>query len=344
MKRHIRLSAFLFTVVAASAAWAQTATAPLPTAKPEQVGMSGQRLGRLTETFKQEIDQGKLPGAVIMVARKGRLVYAEAFGMQDTGQGDAHVARHHLPHLLDDQAARFHGPDDAGGGRQGRSSPIRSRSSCRRSRAMQVSVAQADSTFAPRELHARPDGARDDGPGPPAPHLRTCVRRDHAERTGEERLCQSRRVQERFRLRSARPSRRRSRSSCSARRRSRTSPAPCGSTASQWTCRVASWRRSSGKRLADFMDERIFKPLKMTDTGVLGAEGEGRATRRAAADRSRIRPAEQADRRVRPAEERFRRRRRRVDRGRLPALLPRQCSTAASSTAPASCRAAPCSS
>ena len=30
---------------------------------------------------------------------------------------------------------------------------------------------------------------------------------------------------------------------------------------------------ASGKRLADFLDERLFKPLKMQDTGVLGADG-----------------------------------------------------------------------
>ena len=87
MRPQIRLAAFLVALFASSVAWPQSAPAPLPAAKPEQVGMSTPRLGRITETFKQEIEQGKLPGAVVMVARKGRLVYAEAFGMQDKGKG-----------------------------------------------------------------------------------------------------------------------------------------------------------------------------------------------------------------------------------------------------------------
>jgi len=44
---------------------------PLATATPEQVGMSAERLGRITTMLKKEIGDGKLPGAVVMVARKG---------------------------------------------------------------------------------------------------------------------------------------------------------------------------------------------------------------------------------------------------------------------------------
>src|SRR5262245_19316313 len=84
---HARFAAFFVALVVVSVAWAQSATNPLPTAQPEQVGLSAQRLARLTDAFKHEIDQGALPGAVIMVARKGRLVYAQTFGMQDKGKG-----------------------------------------------------------------------------------------------------------------------------------------------------------------------------------------------------------------------------------------------------------------
>jgi CubicO group peptidase (beta-lactamase class C family) len=58
---------------------------PLVTATPEQVGMSAERLARITATFKREIADGKLPGAVVMVARKGRIVYSDAIGFQDKG-------------------------------------------------------------------------------------------------------------------------------------------------------------------------------------------------------------------------------------------------------------------
>ena len=56
---------------------------PLATATPEQVGMSVERLGRITTMLKKEIADGKLPGAVVMVARKGKIVYSDAIGFQD---------------------------------------------------------------------------------------------------------------------------------------------------------------------------------------------------------------------------------------------------------------------
>jgi CubicO group peptidase (beta-lactamase class C family) len=62
-------------------------SALLATAPAEQVGMSKQKLERITTVFKQEIDQGKLPGVVVMVTRKGKLVYSNAIGFQDTGSG-----------------------------------------------------------------------------------------------------------------------------------------------------------------------------------------------------------------------------------------------------------------
>jgi CubicO group peptidase (beta-lactamase class C family) len=73
---------FGFVTLAVSVSWAQPAL-PLAGARPEQVGMSAQKLARVSEVLKQEIDQGKLPGAVVMVARKGRVVYADALGFQD---------------------------------------------------------------------------------------------------------------------------------------------------------------------------------------------------------------------------------------------------------------------
>jgi CubicO group peptidase (beta-lactamase class C family) len=55
----------------------------LPTATPEQAGFSAERLAKITQVFKQEVEQGKLPGAVIMIARKNRLVYSESIGFQN---------------------------------------------------------------------------------------------------------------------------------------------------------------------------------------------------------------------------------------------------------------------
>jgi len=59
----------------------------LPRATPESVGMSSQRLARIAAALKEDIDKGRMPGAVIAVARKGRLVYYEAFGFLDRAKG-----------------------------------------------------------------------------------------------------------------------------------------------------------------------------------------------------------------------------------------------------------------
>src|ERR671934_2507454 len=58
---------------------------PFATGTPEQVGMSAERLGRITTMLNKEIADGKLPGAVVMVARKGKIIYSDAIGFQDKG-------------------------------------------------------------------------------------------------------------------------------------------------------------------------------------------------------------------------------------------------------------------
>ena len=75
----LRLSFFLAATLLVHAASAQS----LPTATPEQVGFSTERLAKITQVFKQEVEQGKLPGAVLMIARKNRLVYSESIGFQN---------------------------------------------------------------------------------------------------------------------------------------------------------------------------------------------------------------------------------------------------------------------
>jgi CubicO group peptidase (beta-lactamase class C family) len=50
---------------------------------PDKVGMSADRLQRITDIFKEQIDKGQLPGIVLGIARKGQLVYYEALGHRD---------------------------------------------------------------------------------------------------------------------------------------------------------------------------------------------------------------------------------------------------------------------
>ncbi|MDA1330856.1 MAG: serine hydrolase [Proteobacteria bacterium] len=56
---------------------------PLPTAQPESVGISSDRLQRITQAFENRIEAKSLPGVVIRIARRGKLVYSNAIGWQD---------------------------------------------------------------------------------------------------------------------------------------------------------------------------------------------------------------------------------------------------------------------
>ena len=72
-----------FAFLAAALCVGASAADPLPRARPESVGMSSARLARIGETLKADVDKGKLPGAVVAVARNGKLVYYEAIGWRD---------------------------------------------------------------------------------------------------------------------------------------------------------------------------------------------------------------------------------------------------------------------
>ena len=75
--RHGMLSLLLFLVATGSSAQ------ELSTASPEQVGMSSERLERLSEALQAYVDEGRLAGAVPLVARDGKVVYAEGVGQRD---------------------------------------------------------------------------------------------------------------------------------------------------------------------------------------------------------------------------------------------------------------------
>jgi len=51
--------------------------------RPEEAGFSSERLSRITQFFQWEVDQGAIPGAVLVVARNGKIVYRQAIGYQD---------------------------------------------------------------------------------------------------------------------------------------------------------------------------------------------------------------------------------------------------------------------
>ena len=61
----------------------------IPTAKPEDVGMSSARLKNVKASLQAEVDKGNIPGAVVMINRKGKLVYSEVVGYQDKSANKA---------------------------------------------------------------------------------------------------------------------------------------------------------------------------------------------------------------------------------------------------------------
>ena len=62
---------------------AMSATAILATASPESVGICSERLARLDAAVNAEIERGKLPGGVAMIARRGKVAHLQAYGKLD---------------------------------------------------------------------------------------------------------------------------------------------------------------------------------------------------------------------------------------------------------------------
>ncbi|MDQ8186529.1 serine hydrolase domain-containing protein [Pelagicoccus sp. SDUM812002] len=56
---------------------------PIASAKPEKLGMSSQRLERLDSVLQKMVDDGELPGAVVLVARHGQRAHLGVYGKQD---------------------------------------------------------------------------------------------------------------------------------------------------------------------------------------------------------------------------------------------------------------------
>jgi CubicO group peptidase (beta-lactamase class C family) len=78
-----RLSVFVLLAVLASGLHAPAA----PVATPEQLGFSSERLGRLDAAIQDSIDRHQLAGAVMLIARDGQTAHLKAYGQQDVEGG-----------------------------------------------------------------------------------------------------------------------------------------------------------------------------------------------------------------------------------------------------------------
>ena len=77
------VAGFVAICLALSATLTWPLAAATPTARPEDVGLSSERLHRINELIQRHIDAGTFSGAVTLVARQGRVVHLEAQGLMD---------------------------------------------------------------------------------------------------------------------------------------------------------------------------------------------------------------------------------------------------------------------
>jgi CubicO group peptidase (beta-lactamase class C family) len=84
MMRSLRISTFLCIILLLAAI---ASAQDLPTTKPESVGLSSERLDRISKTVQKNIDDKRIAGAVTLVMRHGQVAFFKAQGMQDREAG-----------------------------------------------------------------------------------------------------------------------------------------------------------------------------------------------------------------------------------------------------------------
>ncbi|MGZ3489338.1 MAG: serine hydrolase, partial [Isosphaeraceae bacterium] len=78
MSHHTRLTTSLVLFVTAFAQAGE-----LPTAEPDAIGLSPGKLDRLKPALRKLVDDGKIPGGVAVVARRGKVAYVASFGYRN---------------------------------------------------------------------------------------------------------------------------------------------------------------------------------------------------------------------------------------------------------------------
>ncbi len=76
--RHFRIPLLGIGFILAAALYVSAQS--LPEASPESVGMSSVQIERLDDVLADALEKGDFPGAVLLVGRKGGIVYRKAFG------------------------------------------------------------------------------------------------------------------------------------------------------------------------------------------------------------------------------------------------------------------------
>jgi CubicO group peptidase (beta-lactamase class C family) len=87
MRSLTRTRVFVLTAVLAVAASVALLSKDLPAAKPEDVGLSSERLARMNKAIHAYVDAGRTPGVVMLIARHGKVVHVDAYGKADLASG-----------------------------------------------------------------------------------------------------------------------------------------------------------------------------------------------------------------------------------------------------------------
>ena len=93
--------------------------AAVPLGKPEDVGLSSDRLHRIDEVIQRAIDAKQIAGAVTIVSRRNRIAHFEAQGYTDLESKAADAQGRDLPDGVDVEAGHERGHPHAPRGRQG---------------------------------------------------------------------------------------------------------------------------------------------------------------------------------------------------------------------------------
>ena len=74
-----------FTFMTTQLANAQKPTQPqeAPSASPAEVGMSAEKLGMVDSAMEELVTQNRIPGGIVMIARHGKIVHHKAYGLMD---------------------------------------------------------------------------------------------------------------------------------------------------------------------------------------------------------------------------------------------------------------------
>lgn len=83
MKNILPIILIAFVVTANAQTKSIQKSAPLTPATPESVGMSTERISRIDAMCKEAVKAGDLPGIVALVARNGKIIFHEAYGMAE---------------------------------------------------------------------------------------------------------------------------------------------------------------------------------------------------------------------------------------------------------------------